>query len=147
MVDEYLYKSLCYFFDMKEWFSISSKIRKETHAQLLNFCENEGITPSTHIRNLIETSFSEIIPINKAGVIEFEYDKKGDHFKWVIKYDDGSKKEIAENLSLSFLENLKKAIIFSLSLREDYIKKKEKESFTIPSKIKKLEGGGEYVKG
>jgi len=123
---------------MKEWNAVTTKINKETHTRLLNYCKMEKITPSSYIRGLIEKGLLKLIPINKAGINKIEYKKKEDSFSWKIEYDDGEIIEISDNVSPSFFTNLKEAVDSASSLRNLYINKKTKHSTPIPSKLIKL---------
>lgn len=131
---------------MNEWISVRAKIRKENYIELDAFCKSSGVTTSAYIRNLIEKDKPGTVPINKAGVNEFKFNQEEDRFTWKIRYDDQSCKEIAENLSSEFLENLRKSINHAISIRNEYIQKKLDESIAVPTGIKKLKGGGENVK-
>jgi hypothetical protein len=131
---------------MNQWISVRAKIRKENYIEMDTFCKASGTNVSAYIRNLIEENKPGTVPINKAGVNEFKFNHEKDRFTWGIRYDDQSYREIAENLSLEFLENLQKAINHALSVRNEYIQKRMDESIAIPTNIKKLKGGGENVK-
>lgn len=126
---------------------ISSRIEREKYSELLNYCKNQNVIPSKLIKNLIEKVLHEKIPIHKAGINKIDFNKEKNCFSWKILYDDGSFKIISENLSDSFLENLRKSIDSALSLRNEYIHKRIKESVVSPVGIPKLEGRGENVKG
>ena len=135
-------------YNMNEWISVRAKIKRDNYIEADTFCKASGITISAYIRNLIEENKPGTVPINRAGVNEFKFNQAKDRFTWGIRYDnDQSYKEIAENLSVEFLENLQKAINHVISIRNEYIQKRLGESITVPTNIKKLKGGGENVKG
>jgi len=128
-----------------EWQSIRAKIKKENYLELLNYCETSSITISSYIRSLIEKNNPSTVSIKKAGVNNFRFNPLEDKFFWEIHFDDGSKNMIAENISDSFLENLKKSIDKALTARKEHINKKIEDSVAIP-KLNRLKGRGENVK-
>ena len=131
---------------MNEWISVRAKIKRDNYIEVDTFCKASGITISAYIRNLIEENKPGTVPINKAGVNEFKFNHEKDRFTWGIRYDDNAYKEIAENLSVEFLENLQKTINHAVSVRNEYIQKRMEGSIPVPTNIKKLKGGGENVK-
>ncbi len=131
---------------MNNWISVRAKIKKETYIELAAYCKASGLTPSSYIRSLIEKDKPAKVAINKAGVNEFKFNQSNDSFSWGVRYDDSSYKEIAEDLSMEFLMNLKKGIENAISLRNDYIHKRLNDSVAIPVNINKLKGSGKNVK-
>lgn len=129
-----------------EWTTVRAKIKKDNYLELDKYCKSSNITVSSYIRTLIEKEMPTVSSIKKAGINIFRFNPLEDNFSWEIKFDDGSKTEIAENLSESFLENLKTAIEKALASRKEDINKKIGDSVTIPTKINKLKGSGEHVK-
>ncbi len=123
-----------------DWITVSSKIDRLTYAELKHYCENEKITPSQFIKNLIEAHVSTLIPLNKAGVNKFDYDKRNDCYTWTIEFDDGEKVQVAEKLSPSFIQDVAEQIQRELATRKSYLKKTKKESVTTPTQIKKIVG-------
>lgn len=126
------------FTSMKEFAVVNTKIPKELQTQLKFYCDKEGITPSAFIRDLIRKNISNVVPINKAGINKFVYDKKYDLFKWVIENDDNTSEIMAEAASSGFLENLRDEIEIILSERNEYIQKYRKNSVLVPSQLKHL---------
>ena len=123
---------------MKEFRTVASKIPNLLYARLLQYCEKEGISPSSFIKDLIETEVSDLIPHNKAGSNIVEYNKKNDTFDWFILYDDGEKVEVAKNISPEFVQDALKSINSELRARELYLQKSKKNSVPTPTKIKKV---------
>tara|TARA_Y100000310_G_C20601374_1_gene773233 strand:+ start:146 stop:523 length:378 start_codon:yes stop_codon:yes gene_type:complete len=123
---------------MKEFRTVASKIPNILYARLLQYCEKEGISPSSFIKDLIETEVSSLVPHNKAGSNIVEYNKKNDTFDWFILYDDGEKIEVAKNISPEFVQDALKSINSELKARELYLQKSKKKSVPAPTKIKKV---------
>ncbi len=130
-----------------EWQSIRAKVKKENYLELVNYCESSNITLSSYIRALIEKNNPAVSSIKKSGINNFRFNPLYDKFLWEINFDNGSKNVIAEDLSDNFLENLRIAIDKALKTRKEHIDKKINGSVVIPTKINKLEGRGENVKG
>jgi len=130
----------------QEWSVIRSRVPKDLQTELLHYCEKEKINPSFFIRSLVESRLSSAVPINKAGVNSFIFNRKDDSFSWEIVYDDGERKTVAHSLSPAFLENLSKSIYSTLSARDEYIQKRKTDSVAIHSQIKILKGSGNNVK-
>lgn len=129
-----------------EWVSVRAKIKKENYIELEKYCKsNKGLTTSFYIRNLIEQNNPAKISLKKAGTVSLKFNPAQDTFSLELNYDDGEKDNIAESLSVEFLESLKDAIKKGITEREEHIKKKLKSSIALPN-IKKLKGGGENVK-
>jgi len=124
-----------------DYVTVSSKINRSTFSQLKHYCEKEKITPSLFIKNLIESNVSELIPLNKAAVNKFVYDKNNDCFFWIIEFDDGEKINVGEKLTPLFLENLLSQMNSVLNTRNSYIKKTRRDSVPVPTNIKKIKGG------
>ncbi len=124
-----------------DYITVSSKIDRLTFSQLKHYCEKEKITTSLFIKNLIESNVSKLIPLNKAGVNKFVYDKNNDCFSWSVEFDDGEKISVGEKLTPLFLENLLSQMNSVLNTRNSYIKKTRKDSVLVPTNIKKIKGG------
>jgi hypothetical protein len=122
---------------MKEFRTIASKIPSTLYARLLQYCEKEGISPSSFIKNLVETEVSGVVPHNKSGSNVIEYNKKTDTFDWFILYDEGDKVEVAKNISPDFMQDALKSINSELRARELYLQKSKKKSVPAPTKIKR----------
>lgn len=123
---------------MKEFRTVASKIPSTLYARLLQYCEKEGISPSSFIKDLVETEVSGVVPHNKAGSNVIEYNKKNDTFDWFILHDDGEKVEVAKNISPEFIQDALKSINSELRARELYLQKSKKKSVPAPTKIKKV---------
>ncbi|MCD4760008.1 hypothetical protein K8R33_03910 [archaeon] len=130
-----------------EWQSIRAKVKKENYLELVNYCDSSGITISSYVRSLIEKNNPAVSSIKKSGVNNFRFNPLHDKFLWEINFDDGSNNVIAEDLSDNFLENLKLSMDKALKMRREHIDKRINSSVVIPTKINKLKGRGENVKG
>lgn len=131
----------------ENWKTVAVRIKKSDYVELENHCASLGLTHATYLRHLIENNKPETVRISRAGVNEFRFNYADDRFSWIIRFDDGETKVIAERLSLEFLGNIQKAISHAMSVRDEHIKKKLAESVAAPTGIKTLEGSGEFVKG
>jgi hypothetical protein len=129
-----------------DYVTVSSKIDRLTYAQLKHYCDNEKITPSLFIKKLVESNVSNLIPLNKAGINKFSYDKASDSFFWSIEFDDGEEIVVGENLSSEFLENLTSQLGSEISTRNSYLKKTKKQSVIVPIGIKKMKGVKKHAK-
>lgn len=129
-----------------EWISVRTKIKKENYIELEKYCKaHKDLTISYYIRTLIEKNKPSEVSLKKAGAISFKFNPQNDNFSFEINYDDGEKENIGEELSLEFLESLKKAIKKGITERDEHIKKKLNSSVSV-SNLKKLKGKGENVK-
>lgn len=122
---------------MKEFKSVSSKLSREEVTLLKDFCEKKGTTPAALIRKLILKELNFPVPSNVAGRNNFGYDKARDRFTWSVKLDKGTETQVLNNISASFLEDLKQVIERALSERSTFIGKSDLESVAIPSDILK----------
>lgn len=129
-----------------EWVTVRAKIKKGNYIELDNHCKSSNTTVSSYIRTLIEKEKPGETSIKKAGSNFFVFNPLDDKFIWEIRFDNGSKSQIAEDLSDGFLENLKVSIEKALALRNENIQKQIEGSVMIPTKITRLKGGGGYVK-
>jgi len=128
-----------------QWTSIRSKVKKKNYLELEKYCKAKKITVSSYMRSLIEKNNPATVPIKKAGTNNFRFNPLEDKFIWEIDFDDGSKEVIAEELSDTFLENLKKSIDKALTTKKEEIDKRMEDSVNMP-RLSKLEGRGENVK-
>ena len=122
------------------WKSVRAKIQNEDYTRLVYYCEQEGVTVSALIRDLIEERINHMQPIHKAGINRMEYNKASDSFDWILEFDDGSKTTLAESLSPAFLEDLASQISSALSSRSNYLRSSDKGSVPIPKKLRRIKG-------
>ncbi|AKB77447.1 hypothetical protein MSHOH_0964 [Methanosarcina horonobensis HB-1 = JCM 15518] len=64
-----------------------------------------------------------------------EYNPSTDLFTWVIQTDDGINHEIIKNISVTFLNNLKTAIVDGLEQRAALIGNVNEYSVAVPEKL------------
>ena len=122
---------------MAEYIVIHSKLQRDLHAQLVIYCQREGIKPYSLIRQLVSERVGGLVPIHKSGINEFFYCKKSDTFRWEIHYDDGKVQVVADSLSPQFIENLSSALDSAITGRNEYTKRGKKGSVAVPS-LKRL---------
>lgn len=84
---------------------------------------NSGI--SSFARDTVLKEINRGSVANVSGKNIFEYNGEKDNFVWKVKVDSGEEKILAENLSLGFLENLKKEIDVKLKERDELIGRKK----------------------
>jgi len=125
--------------------SVRAKIKKENYIELEKYCKAKNLTISYYIRSLIEKNNPSSISLKKAGLVSFKFNPSKDNFSFELDYDDGEKEIIGEDLSLEFIESLKKAVKKALVERDEHINKRLKSSVAV-SNIKRLKGKGQNVK-
>ena len=123
-----------------EQVTVSSKMDRELYSKIKRYCEKENITASQLIKNLIENTVSNLVPINKSGMNRITYSNRADSFAWIIHFDDGETITVGEDLTPKFLENLSEEIESVLATRNSYLKKTNKESIPAPTNLKKMKG-------
>ncbi len=118
-----------------EYVSVSTKMPREEITKLKSYCSKINVTPSQFIRDIINKEIEKPRPQNKAGKNKIAYNNNKDSFSWFIILDSGEKKEILNNISPSFLEDLLSVIKSALDDRSTFISKKKYNSVPIPTSI------------
>jgi hypothetical protein len=118
-----------------EYRTISSKMPSNEFTMFKAFCEKKGVTPASLMRELILRELAIPIPHTVAGKNKIQYDKKADSFTWSVKLDFGEEVQVLNNISPSFIENLKEIITLELGERDAFIQKKKMDSVPIPSRL------------
>jgi len=128
-----------------DWLSVRAKIKKENYIELEKYCKANKTTISYYIRSLIEKNNPSNVSLKKAGTVSFKFNPSKDTFSFELDYDDGEKEVIAEELSLEFMDAMKKSIKRAITERDEHINKKLKSSVALTS-MKRMKGGGQNVK-
>ncbi len=115
--------------------SVSTKLTVHEAMLVKSYCEKKGATPASLIRDLLLHEIKVPIPQNIAGKNIISYDKGKDTFDWDVILDSNEEINILKDLSAEYLEDLKKVLDKSLEERTSAIKKKKKDSVSIPSKM------------
>jgi hypothetical protein len=116
---------------------VLSKIPREEFSKFQRYCEVNGESINSAIKRMIMAEIANPSSLNVAGKNVFLYNKNTDTFTWRVTLDDGSMQEVASDISPSFVEQLYRSISKANEERDSYIKKENKESVPVPTRILK----------
>ncbi len=103
------------------------------------FIDFDKICNETHSSKLRELISKEIKNVSKSnfisGINRISYNKLNNSFNWIIQLDSGQEIEILNNLSDSFLKNLKKEMDEALQERNEWVHQTKSDSIEIPKEL------------
>lgn len=129
----------------QEWKTVSVKLNEELRNAMELVCKRENITVNKFLTEIIAREVEPILnpkalPENKGipqvGENRIKYSPETDSFIWQIDLGVNGVSILSENLSPSYLENLKKAMEEGLTQRSNFLKKNKKGA-VVPSKLLK----------
>lgn len=117
---------------------VMAKLPREDFVLFQNYCELKGETPNAAIRRIIMAEVEKPTKENLSGKTEFFYNQTKDTFTWKIILDDGTKINVAEDLSPAFVEQFSEQLHKAKAERESYLGKKNKDSVPVPRKLARM---------
>lgn len=114
---------------------VLAKIPREEYSRFQDYCDKNGETINASLRRMIQSEIDNPHPSKIAGKSVFEYNKNKDNFSWKIMLDEGTSFIIDENLPASSLDQLLESLINANESRTSFIRKNNKESVSLPSKL------------
>ena len=115
-----------------DWTTTSVKLERAMKKNLDTYCSKENTTPNKFLRSLIEKKLRFMTDSNSIrkdkGIPllakhEFEYNVQTDKFDWILDFNENNKQILSKNISIDFLEKLKKSIDKAIKKQEMTIKK------------------------
>ncbi|WP_048043566.1 hypothetical protein [Methanosarcina mazei] len=118
-----------------EYKTVSTKLPRNDFTQLIAHCEKLGVSPSWFLKDLILNELDNPKPLIVSGINLMKYNSSTDLFTWVVQTDDGINHEIIMNISMTFLNDLNRAIVDGLEQRATLIGKVNEDSVAVPEKL------------
>ncbi len=134
---------------IQEWKTVSVKVNDDTRNAIELICKRENIAINKFLASIIEREIEpvlnpKILPENKGmpqiGENKLKYLPESDNFLWQLDLGVNGVALLSEDVPLSYLENLKKAIDEGLSKRLNFQKESKKRA-VIPLKLLKYTRG------
>lgn len=114
---------------------IMAKLPREEFVRLQKHCELKKETVNSVIRKAVMNELDESIPHMLAGKNVFSYNRNKDNFTWSVMLDNGHRVDVEDDLPASSAVQLLEALKTAVEERNVYIRKEEKETIPMPSKI------------
>ncbi len=112
-----------------------AKLSREDFIKLQRHCEAQKESVNSVIKKAIENEIDAPVPHMLAGKNLFGYNRNKDNFSWSVMLDNGLRVDIEDDLPAEFVFQLEEELKKAVDERNTYIKKENKESVAIPSKI------------
>ncbi len=114
---------------------VMTKLPREEFTRFQKYCEQKKETINAALRRIVMAEVD--IPSKEflSGKNVFLYNQNKDNFTWRIVLDDGSKVDVAKDLSAEYVEQLHDVLSKAVEERNAYVQKAKKESVAVPRKI------------
>jgi len=114
---------------------VMAKLSREDFIRLQKHCEIQKESVNAVVRKAIMMEIDSAIPHMVAGKNFFVYNRNKDNYSWGVMLDNGLRADIEDDLPAEYVSQLFDSLKQAVDERNTYLKKENKKSVAIPSKL------------